>query len=121
MMAGCSTIWKAVGGALATGGTALVIFAAPACAQSGVPTSTNGPFSSDVNTAGGQTPTKAHPLDLNSTSAAELSALPGIGAARAKAIVDGRPYRDKDELVRRMILPQDIYNRVKDLMIAKQG
>jgi DNA uptake protein ComE-like DNA-binding protein len=109
-------------GALAAGAALLLLaVAAPALAASDAPSSPNGSFSSDVNPAGGQTPTKAHPLDLNSASAAELAALPGVGAARAKAIVDSRPYHGEEELVERKILPQDVYERVKDLVIAKSG
>jgi hypothetical protein len=40
-------------------------------------------------------------LDLNSASAEELATLKGIGPARAEAIIKGRPYKGKDELVRR--------------------
>jgi DNA uptake protein ComE-like DNA-binding protein len=116
------TAWKLAGGALGVAATGLVLaVAVPASAQSGSSGSPNGAFSSDVNKAGGQTPTKAHPLDLNSASAAELAALPGVGTTRSKIIVDGRPYRGKDELVQRKILPQDVFDRVKDLVIVGQG
>jgi competence protein ComEA len=41
--------------------------------------------------------TKKAPLDINSASPDELKALPGIGDAYAKKIVEGRPYKRKDE------------------------
>ena len=63
---------------------------------------------------------KAALIDLNSASPAELDALPGIGTARAAAIVKGRPYRGKDELVSKKVSPQGVYDGIKDKVIAKQ-
>lgn len=63
---------------------------------------------------------KAGLIDINSAGAEELSQLKGIGEARSAAIVKGRPYRGKDELVRRKILPEAVYAEIKDRIIAKQ-
>jgi DNA uptake protein ComE-like DNA-binding protein len=59
-------------------------------------------------------------VDINSASAAELKAIPGIGDAYSEKIIKGRPYKGKDELVQKKILPQGVYNKVKDQIIAKQ-
>ena len=59
-------------------------------------------------------------LDINSASKSELDALPGIGNARAEAIIKGRPYKGKDELVQKSIIPQSVYNGIQDKIIAKQ-
>ncbi|QCK84785.1 helix-hairpin-helix domain-containing protein [Phreatobacter aquaticus] len=59
-------------------------------------------------------------IDINSASEAELRVLNGIGEARAAAIIRGRPYRGKDDLVNRNIIPQGVYDGIKDRIIARQ-
>ena len=59
-------------------------------------------------------------IDINSAGKQELDALPGIGSARADAIIKGRPYRGKDELLEKKIIPENVYNGIKDRIIARQ-
>ena len=59
-------------------------------------------------------------LDINTASREDLVKLKGIGDARADAIIKGRPYKAKNELVDKKIVPENVYNDIKDKIIAKQ-
>jgi competence protein ComEA len=66
-------------------------------------------------------PVALEKLDLHTATEQPLSQLPGIGDVRSKAIIKGRPYKAKDELVERKILTQSVYDKIKDQVIAKQA
>ena len=57
-------------------------------------------------------------IDINSASESDLEQLQGIGPTMAKKIIQGRPYKSKDELVRRKIIPVSAYGPIKDHVIA---
>ena len=70
--------------------------------------------------AGQMAKTAADKLDINSATKDQLKALPGIGDTYSQKIIDGRPYRAKNQLVQKKIIPQSVYEKIKDLIIAKQ-
>src|SRR5437588_10648437 len=67
------------------------------------------------------TAAKASLIDINSASEADLKKLPGIGDAYAAKIVQNRPYRAKNQLIQKKIIPSATYEKIKDQIIAKQG
>ena len=63
---------------------------------------------------------KVELLDINTATADQLAELPGIGKAYSAKIVAGRPYKGKDDLVNKDVVPQKTYDGIKDKIIAKQ-
>lgn len=57
-------------------------------------------------------------LNINTASASELDSLPGIGAVRAQAIIDNRSYSSIEDLIAKKIVPQSVYEKIKDKIIA---
>jgi len=63
---------------------------------------------------------KVELLDINSATAEQLETLPGIGKAYSAKIIAGRPYKGKDDLVNKDLVPQKTYDGIKDKIIARQ-
>jgi DNA uptake protein ComE-like DNA-binding protein len=64
---------------------------------------------------------KAEKVDINTATEDQLKELPGIGDAYAKKIVAARPYKAKDELWEKKVIPKATYQKIKDRIIAHQA
>lgn len=106
---------------------------APASPPAGAPAAKSGSSAAAGNAATGSSATrpgttagtaagtsKSSLIDLNSASKDELDGLPGIGEARADAIIKNRPYRNKDELLTKKVVPQNVYNDIKNKVAVAQ-
>jgi competence protein ComEA len=59
-------------------------------------------------------PAKGQPVDLNTSSKADIAALPGVGAGYAQKIIDARPFDSKKELVTRKLVPESTYDKIQN-------
>jgi competence protein ComEA len=95
-----------------------LLISAPALSQG-----TMAPAAKPAATAPAKPPTAAPAelIDINTATQAQLEPLKGIGPVRAAAIIKGRPYKGKDELVQKKIVPKNVYDDIKEQIIAKQN
>jgi DNA uptake protein ComE-like DNA-binding protein len=57
-------------------------------------------------------------VDINRATVAELMKVPGMRQSWAARIVRFRPYRSKLDLLEQGVVPQEVYQRIRDDVIA---
>ena len=58
--------------------------------------------------------TSINKININKAEMASLETLTGVGAVRAQAIVDGRPYQATNDLLTKKIVSASVYEKIKD-------
>lgn len=100
---------------------AMALAGPPALAQTAAPaTGTPSPAARPSPSPAPAASPSAALIDINSATPDQLATLDGIGPARAEAIVKGRPYKGKDELLRKKVIPESVYNGIRDKIVARQ-
>jgi hypothetical protein len=89
--------------------------AAPVAAA---PQSNTAPSATQASAKSKSTPSPDARVDINHASAEELAKIPGLTPSWAGRIVRFRPYRSKQDLVDRGVLPSDVYDRIRDYVVA---
>ena len=89
-------------------------------AKPGVPAA-SAPAAKPAATTAATPAAKPDLVDINTATPEQLDALKGIGEKRSAAIIAGRPYKGKDELFQKKIVPKAVYEKIKGQIIAKQG
>ncbi len=53
-------------------------------------------------------------ININTATASELDSLPGVGAVTAQKIIDNRPYADVQDLLKKKVVGNSVFEKIKD-------
>jgi DNA uptake protein ComE-like DNA-binding protein len=59
-------------------------------------------------------------VDVNTATAAQLKALPGVTDSDSTKIIQSRPYSDKSQLLSKKVVSEATYDKIKDHIVARQ-
>lgn len=107
---------------LLVNGVILGLLALPALAQSPQPSTAPPPRAATPQAVPAPASQAAaqEKVDLNFATAEELQVLPGIGPARAAAILSHRPYRSVDEVASKASVPAAVVEGIRGRLTATQ-
>ncbi len=58
-------------------------------------------------------------VNINTATKEQIEALPEIGPVKAQAIIDGRPYKKPEDIMKVKGIKEGIFNKVKDFITVQ--
>lgn len=102
---------------MVTVGSAAPAAAPPAAASKTAPAAAKAKTAAEKPAAAKLAP--GQKVNINTATKDQLVALPGIGPAKAQAIIDGRPYKTTEDIMKVKGIKQRLYNKIKDFITVQ--